>query len=96
MVIDAILDRKDGVPYNPADFYRYAMGESEVFDGMFDGLTRAMDFGTNEDVQKELNNYIISQGYNPEICDYVNSVDWLHADKPKPEDEVIPYEEEDC
>lgn len=87
MVIDVILDRKGGVPYSPDKFYRYAMGESEVFGGLFDGLTRAMDFGTEEDVRRELKKYIIEQGYNPEICNYIDSVSWF-----EPDDKILRFE----
>jgi hypothetical protein len=40
-------------------------------------IARAMDMGEEEDIKRELRNYIIEQGYNPEICDYINSVNWL-------------------
>ena len=85
MVIDFILDRKAGSPYKAEDFYRYAMAESECFDGLFDGLTRAMDYGEEEDVRRELNAYIKNQGYDAEsLCEYVDSVKWLEDDPEKP------------
>ena len=80
MVIDYILDRRDGKKYKALDFYRYAMQESSCLDGMFDGLTKAMDYGTEEDVRRELNAYIKNEGYNPEICEYIDSVKWLEND----------------
>ena len=76
MVIDMILDRKEGSKYSPFDFYRYALAECDIFD-MFDGLTKAMVSGTEDDVKRELKKYIIEQGYNPEICNYIDSVPWL-------------------
>ena len=85
MIIDYILDRKEGTPYRAHDFYNYAMAESECFNGMFDGLTRAMDFGEEEDVRRELNAYIKNQGYNTEICKYVDNVKWLEDDTEKAE-----------
>ena len=76
MVIDMILDRMDGAKYSPIDFYRYALAESDIFD-VFDGLTKAMVSCSEEDVKRELKKYIIEQGYNPEICNYIDSVSWL-------------------
>lgn len=84
MIIDAILDRKDFEKeyeadlYCAHDFYSYAMGESSVFNGIGDAITRAMDFGTNEDVQDALCDYIMEQGYNKTLCDFVRRKDWLH------------------
>ena len=76
MIIDQILDRKDGIRYNPKDFYNYCMG---YMDGIGDDISRAMDYGTETDVKKALCDYIIEQEYNPEICLYVCSVKWLEA-----------------
>ena len=78
MVIDLILDRKDGVPYNPHKFYRECMEYSSIFSGVADGITRAMDFGDESDVRRELCNYVVGNGYNPSICEYINSREWLN------------------
>ena len=83
MLIDAILDRKadrvEGIfNYNPKEFYDYLMNwdlES------YQAVTRAMDEGTNADVQAAMCKYIDIEGYNEHIKDFVNSVDWLTADK---------------
>jgi hypothetical protein len=80
MLIDLILERKDGFKYNPETFYRDAMQYSGTFDGIADAITRAMDEGTEEDVKKALCKYVLDNDYNPEICDYINSVTWLEAD----------------
>lgn len=74
MIIDLILDRKDGFTrYNPKDFYNDCMD----YPGIADGITRAMDYGTEEDVKIELCRYIINNNYNGEICNYINSVQWI-------------------
>ena len=73
MIIDLILDRKDGDDYSPRDFYFNVMEYGEP--GY--GITRAMDRGTNRDVQKALADYILDNEYNPALCGYVFSVDWL-------------------
>lgn len=75
MIIDLILDRKDGYPYNVRDFY-YDVSAYEAEDGHFP-ISRALDSGTEEDVKRELCNYILENGYNKKICKYINSVNWL-------------------
>lgn len=42
-----------------------------------DPITRAMDEQPEQVVKFELCRYVIENGYNPEICDYINSVNWL-------------------
>lgn len=73
MIIDLILDRKDGDDYNARDFYFNVLEYGEP--GW--AITRALDGGTNRDVQKALADYIMDNGYNPEICGYIFSVDWI-------------------
>ena len=84
MIIDVILDRKDdntvwsdgkgcSVPYSAHAFYLAVMDYGET---SWD-ITRALDEGTEADVKQALCDYIIKGGYNPEICDYINSVEWL-------------------
>lgn len=77
MVVDCILDRKDGSPYNPREFYQDMLAYEA------DDISRAMDEGTEEDVKKALCDYIKFNDYNPAICDYINSVNWLTSSKRK-------------
>lgn len=73
MIIDLILDRKDGYRYNAHEFYGEVMEYGEVgFE-----ITRAMDEGTEEDVKNALCQYIDENEYNPEIKKYINYVNWL-------------------
>lgn len=73
MIIDLILDRKDGYRYNAHEFYGEVMEYGEVgFE-----ITCAMDEGTEEDVKNALCQYIDENEYNPEIKKYINSVNWL-------------------
>lgn len=82
MIIDLILDRelgeKHGERYNPHKFYRECMEYNSIFSGIADGITRAMDFGEETDVRRELCNYVTGNGYSPSICDYINSREWLN------------------
>lgn len=61
-------------PYNPKDFYIAVMR----YGGKFaDNITYAMDYLGETMIRKALCEYIIGNDYNPEICDYINSVNWL-------------------
>lgn len=73
MIIDLILDRKDGIPYQSRKFYREVMEYGDVGEG----IASALDYGEEADVKRELAAYLISNGYNPEIEEYINSQDWL-------------------
>ena len=92
MIIDKILDRKDNeadiargfthyifnneripLSYDAARFYREIRDYGEI---AFP-ITRAMDSGTEEDVKRELCLYVINNEYNPELCEYINSRNWL-------------------
>jgi hypothetical protein len=73
MVIDLILDRKDGKPYNARQFYYDCLGYGDVANG----ITRAMDYSTEKQVKLELCYYISKQEYNPDICGYINKQHWL-------------------
>ena len=80
MIIDLILDRKEGEPYNPKDFYTNVLAYEDVF--KFEPtISKAMDYGEEEDVKRALCDYINRQNYNPSICDYINSVNWLTSSK---------------
>lgn len=74
MIIDVILDRRAGDEYTTNEMrrlYVYAM------DFKFWDLADALDNGDNEDIQRELCQYVSDQNYNPAIIDYINSVDWV-------------------
>lgn len=73
MVIDKILDRKDGKVYNPKAFY----DDVTAYGDIADAIAEAMDGGEEQDVKRALNIYIVANDYNPEICTFVNSVQWL-------------------
>ena len=66
------------IKYKPDEFYRgvfrYIWGCGDEY---AQRITRAMDSGTEEDVKRELCAYITEGGYNPEICEYINSRTWI-------------------
>lgn len=76
MIIDLILDKKDGLNYDPKEFYNDVL----IYENTFNfepKISLALDYGENSDVQKALCEYIEDNDYNPEIKDYINSVNWL-------------------
>jgi hypothetical protein len=72
MLIDEILDRRDGKKYKAKDFYNYCMK-----DEIYHDVAEALDNGEEKDIKKILCKYIMKEHYNPFICDYINSVNWL-------------------
>ena len=79
MIIDLILDRKDGTPYNAFDFYRDVMEYESDFN-LDRSISSALDYGDEKAVRKALCDYVINQGYNKNICNYINDVQWLKSD----------------
>ena len=79
MIIDLIIERKDGTRYNPEDFYNDVCQYEQSFfeDDNTLNISKAMESKNECIVKKELCWYIISQEYNPELCTYIMSVDWL-------------------
>lgn len=78
MIIDKILDRKDGEKYKAHAFYIQCLMYGDVGDGY--RISAVMDYGEEEDVKQALCNYVLRNEYNPKICDYIRSVKWLSDD----------------
>ena len=79
MIIDIILDRKEGaIDYNPEThlkaIYDYAT------DARMSDIAAAVDGGTEDDVKAALMCYIATCGYPLELLDYVASVRWTSED----------------
>ena len=81
MIVDCILDRKDGTRYNVREFYHYCLG---YMGGLGDEITQAMDGGTNADVQEALCWYIAEQQYGLDICEFIRSKNWIEDDPLNP------------
>ena len=83
MIIDKILDRKDNEEWAQQDnydaraFYFDCMEYSANFDGAFDYITAALDYGTEDDARRALCKYIDDGDYNPNIKKYINARKWL-------------------
>ena len=78
MIIDEILDRKDGAGYDPKEFYDYVSHSLGTLNA--EDIASALDSGTEADVKKALCEYVKLGEYNPAICDYINSVNWLEKE----------------
>lgn len=79
MIIDLILDRKDGVRYNAREFYNDVMEYGEIWPDLANPITRAMDEGEEQDIKNALCDYIKKAGYSLNICNYINNVNWLQT-----------------
>lgn len=79
MIIDLILNRYDGAAYNAEDFYRDIIDYENIFELSHD-ISIALDFGTNTDVQQALCSYIDDHNYNPDLKQYICSVNWIISD----------------
>ena len=73
MIIDLILNRKDGQGYTPKHLYSELTGWAELGAP----IAEAMDSGTEHEVKRELCRYVIEQDYSLNIINFILSVDWL-------------------
>lgn len=84
MIIDLILDRKDELTstgkdtYSAHRFYFDCLSYNRCFEGIADKITKAMDYGTEQDVKKALCEYVVENGYNNSVCEFVDSVCWIN------------------
>ena len=74
MIIDLILDRKDGAEYSPRDFYNSVREYEDTFESLGFSISRAMDGESELSVKKALCEYIINNGYSMDITEYIYSV----------------------
>ncbi len=83
MVIDLILDRKEGTWYDAKYFFDEVSEYYRVFNDVesIENILDAMDNGTNNDVQNALVRYIDEQGYNDNIKSWIRKQDWLNSDR---------------
>lgn len=76
MIIDLILDRKDGKEYKASNFYKDVCAYGDIGND----IAGALDCGLNQDIEYELVKYTIDNGYDVvdgDICSYIRSVKWL-------------------
>jgi len=76
MIIDLILDRKDGDNYNAHEFLEGIKRYNETFDGIGEEIITAFNSKNGYSIKRALAKYIIDNDYNLDIISYINSVDW--------------------
>ena len=76
MIIDCILDAVDFGDYNPKEFYDY-LTEYYSNSDYSKAIARALDSGTNEDIQEAICQYIDANGFSFDIKEKVKSFNWL-------------------
>lgn len=75
MIIDVILDRKDGaIKYTPATHLRAIFDYAT--DARMNDLAAAVDGGNEDDVKAALMRYITASGYPAALLDYIAGVRW--------------------
>lgn len=84
MIIDIILDRKDGAISYDASKHLKAIYDYATDAGMTE-LATAVDGGTEDDVTAALMCYISTCGYPLDLLDYIARVRWTD-DAPAPQD----------
>lgn len=77
MIIDLILDRRDGVAYDPVLFAFDVNDYRETWPDLAGPILDALSSKGETAVKKALCGYVLTAGYSPDICDYINSVSWL-------------------
>lgn len=75
MIIDLILNRKDGQGYRPEKFYR----DVRNYGGIGNNILDAMDNGDEKDVKIALCEYVVKNGYNKNINYFIINNDWLNT-----------------
>jgi hypothetical protein len=75
MIIDIILDRKNGKEYNADEFFEQLAQYSKAINDL--SICNAFGMGTEKEVKDSLCNYVTGYGYNTEICKFINKVKWL-------------------
>lgn len=80
MIVDVILDRRAAEQDGDTAWYDETQAKNIYDNAMFFGfhdLSAALDYGDENEVKDSLCRYIDSNGYNPEIKEYIRSVKWL-------------------
>lgn len=80
MIIDLILDRRDGVSFDAERFYADILDYSEIWPEMCEPIISALANFDENGAKKALCQYIDDEGYNPEIKDYIYTVSWTESD----------------
>ena len=78
MIIDEILDRKGGSKFVAAEFKRYVLKESVYFGFKYfsEAYNMTDDVSREYFVKRAIIKYIVENGYDINIINFVLAVDW--------------------
>ena len=77
MLVDLILDRRDGVSYSPSEFEEEVKEYCETFPS-YTPVYDALISGSEDNVKDELCRYIDDEWNGSRLIkDYINNVNWL-------------------
>lgn len=78
MIIDEILDRKGGRRFIAEVFKRYVLKESVYFGFKYfsEAYSKSSDTDREDFVKRAIIKYIVENGYNINIINFVLAVDW--------------------
>jgi hypothetical protein len=78
MIIDEILDRKGGRRFVADEFKRYVLKESVYFGFKYFSEAYSKSSATDREyfVKRAIIKYIVENGYNINIINFVLAVDW--------------------
>lgn len=78
MIIDEILDRKGGRRFVADEFKRYVLKESVYFGFKYflEAYSKSSDTDREYFVKRAIIKYIVENGYNINIINFVLAVDW--------------------
>ena len=95
MIIDIILDRKDGVIDYAPETHLKAIYDYATDSGMSD-IATAVDGGTENDVKAALMRYIVACGYPTALLDYIANRRWTSEDDTRKSDIATAVAAEKC
>ena len=78
MIIDEILDRRGGRKFVADEFKRYVLKESVYFGFKYfsEAYSESSDTDREDFVKRAIIKYIVENGYNINIINFVLAVDW--------------------
>ena len=71
MIIDEILDRRDGCKYDP----EYLVDTAKI--NGFNNVVKAFESKDENAVKSSLKEYVHENGYSDNVCEYIDSQQWI-------------------
>jgi len=73
MIIDLILNRREGDAFNSKQFYKDVINYGEIGREIADAIAAKQETR----IKRALSDYVKDQDYNLDIIEYVKSVKWI-------------------